>query len=324
MHEESHRIPRSREHALRTQRLAPALLLLACLLAACADDSEGRTISRPQALTNVRETPRFRVHSDLAAEELDFQVRWFDAFWTWFEERWFAVPPGRPLWIWLFGDPATFESWNASMGRESTSGFYAAGDNGQGVLVVDLQTGLGTATHELVHHFVHQAFGERAPHWFNEGFAAFFEKFLARLGDDGRLELSVGYFSNWRFPIAKRDVDGYSLAGLFAAGPDVDQCAARSLILFLHRQGKLRAFVQAMLARTGDPDGSQTLQQVFGTPLPTLERAWLEWIRAQPIDADVDLVPQSLLHTPAEHDRWLQRHEARLRYDDALERYVPR
>lgn len=301
-------------------RSLPILLLLT-VFASCSRAE--RTLTRPEGLTSLRTTPHFDLHSDLAGEELEFQVRWFTAFWSWFEAHYFEIPAGPKLEIWLVGDTERFTTWCEESGR-SCSGFYAVTDNGRSILVVDLTSGLGTATHEFVHHFVWQALGARAPYWWNEGFAAFFEKFLAHIDDTGSLQLSVGYFSNWRFPICKQAVDTYSLAQLFAAGPEVDQCAARSLMLFLHREGKLKALVQAMRTRTDDPEGSATLAQVYGAPLATLEHAWKDWIRRQPLDADVALVPQSLLLTQAQWEGWWQQRQDRLRWDDEAQRYVPR
>ena len=306
-----------------TSRFLPRLLLLAASLHACSRG--GEVLHRPDGLSSVRGAERFDLHSDLAGDALELQVRWFGAFWDWFEARYFEVPPGPKLQIWLFGDGVLYREWSRATGRgDGPAGFYAVTADGGGLLVVDLSSGLGTATHELVHHFVWRAFGDRAPHWWNEGFAAFFEKFLARLADDGSLELSVGYFSNWRFPICRRDVEGYSLAQLFAAGRDVDQCAARSLVLFLHRQRKLPALVEAMRTRTGDPDGSEALERAFGAPLAELEAQWKQWIRDQPLDADVALVPQSLLLTEAQWREWWPEQEGRLVWSDERQRYVPR
>jgi hypothetical protein len=49
------------------------------------------------------------------------------------------------------------------------------------------------------------------PRWVNEGFAAFFEKFIGHLDPQGNLTFSFGYFSNWRFPITKAMVEDLSL-----------------------------------------------------------------------------------------------------------------
>lgn len=141
---------------------------------------------------------------------------------------------------------------------------------------------------------------------------------------DGEVVLSIGYFSNWRFPIAKQNVDSYRLDAMLAAGPDVDQCAARSLMLFLHRQHKLKALVDAMRDRGDDRDGAKALARAWGAPLADLDQRWREWLRAQPIDADVELVPQSVVLPEAEWVEWLRANETRLQWSEEDQRYVPR
>lgn len=283
----------------------------------------GDVVRPPAGLDHTHATARFVIHSDLDGEQLAFQTRWFDGFWRWFEREWYPITEGRELQIWLFGDPRRFIAWDRSTGGSGAAGYYRVLDD-QPVLVVNFTTGFGTATHELVHHFVRAALGNEAPRWFNEGFAAFFEKFFAHVRSDGDVVLSVGYFSNWRFPIAKQNVDEYRLDALLAAGPDVDQCAARSLMLFLHRQHKLKALVAAMRERREDRDGASALARAWGAPLADLEQRWKDWIRAQPIDDDVCLVPQSIVLPEAEWVEWLRANEGRLRWSEADQRYVPR
>ncbi|HEX6813385.1 MAG TPA: hypothetical protein VF384_17325 [Planctomycetota bacterium] len=299
-------------------RGAAALTFAALCGCAC-----GGGLTPPPGLDRVHTTERFVIRSDVDAPRLAFQAHWIEGFWRWFESTWFPVRGDRPLQAWLFGDPRRFLAWKRESGGPDASGYYHV-VSWQPVLVVNLTTGYGTSTHELVHHFVFSAFGIDAPPWFNEGFAAFFEKFLAHVRDDGELVISVGYFSNWRFPEAKSNVDQYQLDALLSAGLDVDQTAARSLMLFLHRQQKLKALVTSMLERRDDPRGAAALARAWGAPLADLEQRWKQWIRAQPIDAEVLLVPQSTVLPEAEWREWLRANEDRLQWSEAEQRYVPR
>jgi hypothetical protein len=297
------------------------------LLAVGAGNCGGEALPTPAMLPRQATGPGFVIHSDLDAAQLAFHVQWVGAFWRWFGERYVTVPVQPPLRVFLFGDPRRFLAWNRSVEGPDAMGYYTE-QHGEPLLVVDLATGVGTFAHELVHHFLQTALGDEPPAWLNEGVAAFFEKILGHVRADGELELSVGYFSNWRFPTAQQHVDRYRLADVLAAGRDVDQCAARSLMLFLHRERKLEALVRAMLDRsrdrTHDRAGAAVLERVWGAPLADLERRWLDWIRAQPLDLDVGLVPRSQVLPEAEWAQWLRTDGSDLQWDESRQRYVPR
>jgi len=263
------------------------------------------TASRPPAATSA---PTWR------GEPLDFHASFFEGFWDWFENEYYAVPAEPKLPILLFTKEAEYNAFRtASAGPDTPFGYYRATAGGECMLVVNLSSGLGTATHELVHHFVRLGFGERAPDWMNEGFAEFFEKFIGHVDLSGRLDISFCYFSNWRFPAAKERIDQVSLSSLLQNGPET-QVALRELFLFLHKRGRLPALIKAMRARQGDLDGAETLAKVWGGTLADLEQQWKEWIRSQPIDADVNLVPRSFVVTESEWLRWWPAHQNSLEW----------
>lgn len=154
--------------------IALGAMALAAVLgsASCGRDA----LAPPAGLNHTHATPRFVLYSDLEGERLAFHARWFQGFWRWFEREWYPVAPSRVLQVWLFGDPRRFVAWERAHGGSGAYGYYQViGD--QPVLSVNAATGFGTSTHELVHHFVRSVFGDSPPPWFNEGFAAFFEKF---------------------------------------------------------------------------------------------------------------------------------------------------
>jgi len=303
----------------RTVRLA-ALVGLSALLAVPAAGlplglAAARYLPPPASLPAERRTGHFEIHTDLGPAELDHHARFLEGFVECFQARYFPVRQRRRLRVFLFADAAGYEAWvRPRYATCSPYGFYLRRSN---VVVANLGSGLGTVTHELVHHFVAVSFAEPPPKWINEGFAAFFEKFIAGLDADGRLELSLGYFHDRRFPEVKRNVERLKLAEL-AAAPDPDQSTARSLALFLHRRGRLADLVNRARVARGAGDGLGLLEAACGKPTAEVEREWKDFLRAQPVDADVLLVEQSACMQREEWAAWQEANRERLYWDPEL------
>jgi len=47
-----------------------------------------------------------------------------------------------------------------------------------------------------------------------------------------------------------------------------------------------------------------TLQKVYGRPIAEIESQWKNWIRAQPIDGNVNLVPSAFVKTQEQWQVW--------------------
>jgi hypothetical protein len=280
----------------------------------------------PVMLSHRRLSEHFDIRSD-SESKLDYYEKVFEGFYSYFNENWFPVSWKDPLVVYLFHETFEYSMYNQKTGGAKTIyGYYLTGRNR---LVINAASGLGTATHELVHHFIFEAFSEdtqrrlsaarlsfpdsrtarlpepplallQCPSWLNEGFAAFFEKFIGHFERDS-LILSVGYFSNWRDPDVQGRVDDLSLDSLFRF-EDGDQSAARSFVLFLHRQGWLKPYMNEMIHRV--QDDSATLELVTGKKTIELNEAWKNWIRSQPNDANVQLIPQAFIKTD---DEWRER-----------------
>jgi hypothetical protein len=135
------------------------------------------------------------------------------------------------------------------------------------------------------------------------------------------LNLSVGYYSNWRDPDAQRRVDDLSLDSLFRF-EDRDESAARSFVLFLHRQGWLKPYMNEMIHRVRS--AQSTLEWVTGKKTIELNEAWKKWIRSQPNDANVQLIPQAFIKTDDEWREWWTENQGRLAWDSRLGIYVVR
>ena len=271
----------------------------------------------PASLGSRRITEHFEIYSNLDPAALDHHVRFFEEFVSYFEANYFPVAQKRRLTMFLFAGDAAYRAYVRKHYTDFTPyGFYSAPQN---LIVVNGASGLGTATHELVHHCIACGFVEKPPSWIDEGFATFFEKFIGYLDARGRLHISLGYFSNWRFPHTRSVVAGLSLEAL-ARARDVDQSAARSLMLFLHRKGLLETFIDRARHYRGS-DHLALLSDVCGEPVPAIEREWKRWITNQPIDGDVLLVTQSFVKPYGEWTAWWEANRHRLIWSEAEKRY---
>ncbi|MHC4105385.1 MAG: hypothetical protein ACYSR9_10625 [Planctomycetota bacterium] len=264
----------------------------------------------PKALWNRRKTEHFHIYTNLGSASLDYYEHFFEGFFEYFDSGFVKIGQKRRLKVYLFKDTISYKPYAESVRAQYTPyGFYKG--PWVNIIVVNRDSGLGTATHELVHHFIATSFAKEPPEWVNEGIATFFEKFIGHLDKEGKLTISVGYFSNWRFPITKKNTDRLSLSRLISAA-EPDQCAARSLMLFLHKKGLFRKFVQQMSTQTNDLTGSITLQKVYGKSIGEIEQDWKDWIRSQPIDGNVKLVERAFVKTDEEWQRWWNANKARL------------
>jgi len=154
--------------------------------------------------------------------------------------------------------------------------------------------------------------------WVTEGIAAFFEKFIGHIDANGRLHISFGYFSNWRFPITQAIIGRASLKDLFQTS---DQNLARSLMLFLHDKGDLQDFVREVHRGGKSSQPVKILERICGLTLPAIEREWMVWVSRQPIDETVNLVPEAMVLPQDEWSVWWQKNKDRLTWDEIHLRY---
>ena len=273
----------------------------------------------PKALWNRRKTEHFHIYTDHDSASLDYYEHFLEGFFEYFDSGFVKIGQKRRLKVYLFKDTISYKPYAESVRAQYTPyGFYKG--PWVNIIVVNRDSGLGTATHELVHHFIATSFAREPPEWVNEGIATFFEKFIGHLDKEGKLTISVGYFSNWRFPITKKNADRLSLSRLISAA-DPDQCAARSLMLFLHKKVLFKRFVRQMSTQTDDPAGSVTLQNVYGKLNPEIEQDWKDWIRSQPIDGNVKLVERAFVKTDEQWQRWLNANKDSLYWSEQEQIY---
>jgi hypothetical protein len=264
-------------------------------------------------LPKVHKTKHLKIYTNLGTENTRYYTDVFEGFFDYFNSHYFEIGQKKRLKVYLFGDPYTYDTFVKTFKGYTPYGFYMGpADN---IIVVNCDSGLGTATHELVHHFIATSFETRPPKWIDEGIATFFEKFIGHLDAEGNLEISFGYFSNWRFPQTKSRADSLSIRRLIAS-TDPDQCAARSLMLFLHKKGLFRECIKGW-KNAKDPSAAvEVLTAVYGGSLDEIETDWKAWVNAQPVDVDVMLVPSAFILTDSEWQQWWQSNQARLYWSE--------
>ena len=295
-----------------------SIAILLFLLVLYADYMYGLR-RHPKVLSNRLKTKHFHIYSNLDSDSLNYYEHFFEGFFEYFDSEFVKIGQKRRLKVYLFKDTISYKPYAESVRAQYTPyGFYKG--PWVNIIVVNRDSGLGTATHELVHHFIATSFAKEPPEWVNEGIATFFEKFIGHLDKEGKLTISFGYFSNWRFPITKKNVDKLSLSRLISA-TEPDQCAARSLMLFLHKKGVLNNFIRQMSMQTDDPTGLVTLQKVYGKSIPEIEQKWKDWIRTQPIDGNVKLVKQAFVKTESQWQAWWQANKDRLYWSEKEQIY---
>jgi len=279
---------------------------------------ETRPVPVPEALSYRLETEHLIIHTDLPEPEAKHYATFFEGFYGHFSAEYFRLDQEDRLVMLLFGDPDTYAHFCTEIGfTDSPFGFYMGSK--KNTIVVNLRKGLGTAAHELVHHFLSLGGIDHHPDWINEGIPTFFEKFMGHIDDRGQLHVSFGYYSNWRFPITKAFIDDLSLADLFITD---DQCIARSFTLFLHEQGKLKSFVKQLHQAGTDAVPATVVEEVLGRPLAEIEKEWKDWVNNQPIDAQVDLVPASFIKTQDEWNAWWEDNRKRITWEESRGIYV--
>jgi hypothetical protein len=292
--------------------------IIGCLILSIFFWRKANPRSIPATLTNNITSQYLQVYTDLADEQAHFYTNFFDEFYRYFEREYFPVDQEQRLKVFLFGSPGAYRNFVMDHFKNYTPyGSYLGLK--KNTIVVNLDSGIGTATHELVHHFMAVGNINRYPAWVSEGFPTFFEKFIGYLDSNDKLHISLGYFSNWRFPLTKHVIDKFTLEALFKTR---DQSVARSFILFLHRQGCLAEYVKTLYTGESRADPVKTLEVIYEADLVTIEREWIGWVKSQPIDANVRLVERSFILPYPEWVRWWNINQKYLHWDEEKRLYV--
>lgn len=225
-----------------------------------------------------------------AREEIARLARWWESAVLPEGETAMSPEADRPdAWVVvLLPTRRDFDLWAAqALGSRagSVGGIY---DHDRKELVAQ-NTG-ATLRHEFLHvlHWRHMArTGKVQPSWIHEGLCSLVEDI--ETAADG----SITPVASWRTNTVRNMARIGNLprfADLFGKRADefvqkralANYAAARGLFLFLHQQGKLRAWYGQFVADEADETGAAALERVFGKPLAEIEKEFRAWARALP------------------------------------------
>lgn len=199
----------------------------------------------------------------------------------------FATEPQRALSVYLFSNDATYQAYcKKELGAKCISiyGFYEPSSR---ALVMNVSTGLGTLSHELVHPIVEADF-PRAPTWINEGIASLFEQpVFPREGE-------VHGAKNWRYRriseglASKTERPQVSLAALFAwddttfrdEQETLHYAVARYACQWMDEKGWLWPFYKRWRDHVEeDPSGRASFAAVTGASVEDADARWMTWLK---------------------------------------------
>lgn len=199
------------------------------------------------------------------------------------KRMYFKQDPSDVVQIWLFKDEGSFFQynkalWNASPG--TSFGYYLPQ---QKRMMMNIASGGGTLTHELVHPYIEANFPQ-SPLWFNEGLASLYEQSYYKGG-------KVYGAPNWRLRGLQAVIRADSMPSLmtmmktnrnqFLGGNrEVYYAQARYLMLYLQSRGLLeRYYSQFTKNVASDPTGIATLLRLTNSQsMQQLEKNWLSYI----------------------------------------------
>ena len=174
-------------------------------------------------------------------------------------------------------DRATYEGIARRFRANTQFGFYLPRWIGRPLIVIRGDSGMGTITHEMMHHYMRCTFQKVLPLWIEEGMATITEKFVALQEDDGHLNFSWGYRSPWRQKEIDETLNSVVLASVLRQGKP--QSVLQSFFLFLRDRGQIDPLLQQL--RIQEKNGMQTLEVITQETVADLEQQWRNWLDQQ-------------------------------------------
>lgn len=199
------------------------------------------------------------------------------------KSMYFKQDPRQIVQVWLFKDAASYYQYNQSLWNASPGtgfGYYLPK---QKRMMMNIASGGGTLTHELVHPYIEANF-TRSPLWFNEGLASLYEQSFYKGG-------KVFGTPNWRLRGLQAVIKANAMPSLenmmqtnrrqfLGPNREVYYAQARYLMYYLQSRGLLEKYYHEYVAASAvDPTGIKTLLKVTSfSSMAQLESAWFRFI----------------------------------------------
>jgi hypothetical protein len=195
----------------------------------------------------------------------------------------FDSDPDEIIDIWLFEDEESYRRHAFELFGHRPDTPYGYYSEQHKALIVNIATGGGTLSHEIVHPFIRSNFPE-CPTWLNEGLASLYEYPSMRGG-------KIHGLVNWRLPGLKRAITRGRLPSFatmaalnedefYEINPGANYAQARYLCYYLQELGLLVDFYHAFYDnRDRDPTGIDTLMSILGIDdLHDFQESWEDWV----------------------------------------------
>lgn len=202
------------------------------------------------------------------------------------KKKYFKSDPKKLIQVWLFKDIESYYDFNHKLWGISSPispyGFYLPSKN---IMVMNIATGGGTLTHELVHPYMETNFSA-SPLWFNEGLGSLYEKSSY---PGGRIKGLV----NWRLQVLKASIRAKTAPGLkemmatspeefYGVNKEVHYAQARYLMYYLQTRGLLAKYYSEFSKNAiVDPSGMNTLIMLIEEDtIDEFEERWLTFVES--------------------------------------------
>jgi len=260
---------------------------------------------------------RYTIYSDLPRADLDIYAKICESLRVYFERKFFSTGT-KKVKIYVFATADSYGTYLKKLGRfapETEYGFYKLG---KALIAFNSTTGLGTFTHELSHHFINTS-DVKLPVWFDEGFSAFFEKFIGIYQKDGSVLLTFGYVSPERFSEAwhLKAAGRLSLLPLFSE-KFPNESLACNFVLFAFDNDKLKELLNNTVL---EKDSVKLVEEIFRRPLRDVEAEWGKWMEEAKKRPEIPWIAENRIFTADQLEDEMHKFYPPLRFDSSKERF---
>jgi len=223
--------------------------------------------------------------TDLAAHMEHSVLRPAAAMW----QAYFTHQPDQPITVLLLTDRGVrpgedknpgyaYRTWSQKLFGEQAANSYGYYEPDRRTLIMNIDTGSGTLTHELTHALIVYDFPD-PPDWFNEALATLHEQ--CRVEENGLVGLP-----NWRLPALQQAMADGALRPLadlvtkndFRTNQEgLNYAQARYFAMYLQHRNKLREFYSYYRGHRDNPVAA--IEHVLGKSMDDVEKTFLAWVK---------------------------------------------